>query len=91
MRLRESSMPQLPPRARMRTPLTRRVRCGDAADRHSRTAGEVSPAWVSEAAQPRGVFLMLRGGFDERSPRALPAARRLRRGAGALASNSEKS
>ena len=52
-------MPQLPPRAAIRTPLTRITRYGESvALATSVTALEVSPAAVSDAAQPLAVRLI---------------------------------
>ena len=59
MRLRESSMPQLPPRAAMGTPLTRMTRYGvNDSLPMACTAGDVSPAGVSDSAHPCGVRLI---------------------------------
>ena len=52
-------MPQLPPRAAIATPLTRITRCGSGRCVSAGvTAGDVSPAGVSDSAQPVGVCLM---------------------------------
>ena len=59
MRFIASSMPQLPPRAAIRTPLTRIVRCGSGSvSATGVTAAERSPAAVSDSAQPVGVCLI---------------------------------
>ena len=52
-------MPQLPPRAAIRTPLTRIVRCGSGkVSAIGVTALDASPAGVSDSAQPVGDCLI---------------------------------